>query len=45
MSLCTHALKVAIILAYIPMFMSLRFLQGEQGDMQTPIEWDIQKKL
>jgi hypothetical protein len=34
-----------IEIAYIPHVHVLEFLQGEQGDMQTAIEWNISKKL
>jgi len=37
--------KVVIEIAYIPHSRVLNFLEGEQGDMKTPIEWNYKKKL
>jgi len=36
--------KVAIEIAYIPHAYVYEFLQGEWGDMQIAIEWNISKK-
>jgi len=37
--------KVAIKIVYIPCASILEFLVGEQGDMQTLIEWNKSKNL
>jgi hypothetical protein len=37
--------KVAIEIAYIPHAHVFEFLQHEQGDMQTMVEWNISKNL
>jgi hypothetical protein len=37
--------KVAIETTYIPHAHVFEFLQGEQRDMQTVVEWNISKKL
>jgi len=37
--------KVAIEIAYIPHAHVFEFLQREQGDMQTTVEWNISKNL
>jgi hypothetical protein len=37
--------KVAIETAYIPHVCVSEFLQGEQRDMQTTVEWNISKNL
>ncbi len=37
--------KVAIEITYIPHAHVFEFLQGEQGDMQNAVEWNIFKKF
>jgi len=37
--------KVTIETAYIPHVRVFEFLQGEQGDMQTMVKWNISKNL
>jgi hypothetical protein len=37
--------KASIKIAYIPHARVSKFLEGEQGDAKTPMEWNIHKKL
>jgi hypothetical protein len=37
--------KAAIEIAYIPHVCVFEFLEGEQGDAKTLMEWNIHKKL
>jgi len=37
--------KVTIQFAYVPYARILEFLEGEQEDMSTPMEWNVYKKI
>ncbi len=37
--------KVTIQFAYVPYARILEFLEGERGDMSTPVEWNVYKKF
>jgi len=37
--------KASIEIAYIPHACVFKFLEGERGDAETPMEWNIHKKL
>jgi len=37
--------KVTIQFAYVPYARILKFLEGEQGDMGTPVEWNVYKNF
>jgi hypothetical protein len=37
--------KVTIQFAYVPYVHILEFLEGEQGDMSTPMEWNVYKNF
>jgi hypothetical protein len=37
--------KVNIQFAYVPHACILKFLEGEQGDTSTPVEWNVYKNF
>jgi len=37
--------KVTIQFAYVPYARISEFLEGEQGDMNTPVEWNVYKNF
>jgi len=37
--------KVNIQFAYVPCACIPKFLEGEQGDMNTPMEWNVYKNF
>jgi hypothetical protein len=36
---------MTIQFAYVPYARILEFLEGEQGDTSTPVEWNVYKKF